>query len=271
MAISSVSVDGARRNLDADATGSFDAMRRAARRTWARRLSAIRVHGGTRGQRETFAAALYHAQVMPNVFSDADGQYMGMDGVVHRADGFEKYANISGWDTYRAQLPLMAMLDPAAASDLASSLVADQHDAGALPKWPVLDGQTNVMVGDPADLLIAGAYAFGARDFDGRAALAAMVDGATRPKQVPNGLYVQRAGLADYLRLGYVGFERNTTSAGQMFAPEQVWGTASTTLEYALADFAIARMAAATGDDGTCAPSPRAPATGAPRGTPRAG
>jgi predicted alpha-1,2-mannosidase len=252
VAISSVSVDGARRNLQADASRSFAAMRAAARRTWARRLAQVRVRGGSRADRRTFAAALYHAQVMPNVFSDVDGQYRGMDGLVHRADGYDKYANVSGWDTYRAQLPLMAMLDPKAASDLASSLVADQRESGALPKWPVLDGQTNVMVGDPADLLIAGAHAFGARDFDARAALAAMVDGATRPQQVSNGRYVQRAGLADYLAHGYVGFEHNTDSAGQTFAPEQVWGTAATTLEYALADFGISRLAAATGDADTC-------------------
>jgi predicted alpha-1,2-mannosidase len=252
VAISSVSVDGARRNLDADAARSFDAMRAAARRTWERRLAQVRVRGGSRADRTTFYTALYHTQVMPNVFSDVDGQYMGMDGAVHRAGGFDKYANISGWDTYRAQLPLMAMLDPRAASDLASSLVADQRESGALPKWPVLDGQTNVMVGDPADLLIAGAHAFGARDFDARAALAAMVAGATQPRQVPNGLYVQRAGLADYLAHGYVGFERNTDSAGQTFAPEKVWGTAATTLEYALADFGISRLAAAAGDAATC-------------------
>jgi predicted alpha-1,2-mannosidase len=252
VAISSVSVDGARRNLDADAARSFDAMRAAATRTWERRLSAIRVQGGTAAERRTFYTALYHAQVMPNVFSDADGQYLGMDGAVHRAAGFDKYANISGWDTYRSQLPLMAMLDPAAASDLASSLVADQRDSGALPKWPVLDGQTNVMVGDPADLLIAGAHAFGARDFDTRAALAAMIDGASVPKQVPNGLYVQRAGLDDYLAHGYVGFARNTDSAGQTFAPEKVWGTAATTLEYALADFGIARLADGLGETNVC-------------------
>jgi predicted alpha-1,2-mannosidase len=252
VAISSVSVDGARRNLDADAAQPFGAMRTAARRTWERRLAQVRVRGGRKADRRTFYTALYHTQVMPNVFSDVDGQYLGMDGAVHRADGFDKYANISGWDTYRAQLPLMAMLDPTAASDLATSLVADQHDSGALPKWPVLDGQTNVMVGDPADLLIAGAHAFGARDFDTRAALAAMADGATQPKHVANGLYVQRAGLQDYLAHGYVGFERNTDSAGQTFAPEKVWGTAATTLEYALADFGISRLAAATGDTATC-------------------
>jgi predicted alpha-1,2-mannosidase len=254
VAISTVSVAGARRNLDADAprSRSFDALRAAAKRAWARRLGAIAIAGGSAANRELFYTALYHAQVMPNATSDADGRYTGTDGKVHRAAGFTKYSNISGWDTYRSQLPLMAMLDPREASDLASSMVADQHDGGSLPKWPVLQGQTNVMVGDPADLLLAGAWAFGARGFDGKAALAAMVDGATQPKVIANGGYVERAGLEDYLRLGYVGFERNTDSAGQTVAPGQVWGTAATTLEYALADFGIARMAAAVGDPATC-------------------
>lgn len=252
VAISLVSVDGARRNLAADGTRSFAAMRAAAVRTWAQRLGRLRVSGGAAADRTMFDTSLYHAQVMPNVVSDADGRYMGEDGRVHRAAGFSKYSNISGWDTYRSQLPLMAMVAPREASDLVRSLVADQQDGGSLPKWSALSGQTNVMVGDPADLLIAGAYAFGARGFDKVAALRAMVAGATQPKVIANGGYVERAGLADYLRLGYVGHEQNTDSPGQTVTPSRVWGTAATTLEYALADFGIARLAAAAGDGATC-------------------
>jgi predicted alpha-1,2-mannosidase len=252
VAISSVSVAGARANLAADARGSFAALRARATKAWEARLAKATVTGGSSGNRKLFYTALYHAQVMPSAVSDADGRYVGVDGKVHRAQGFTKYSNISGWDTYRSQMPLMAMLAPHEASDLASSLLADQRDGGVLPKWPVLEGQTNVMVGDPSDLLLAGAYAFGARDFDAKAALAAMVDGATRPKVIANGGYVQRAGLEDYLRLGYVGFEQNTDSPGQTVVPSKTWGTASTTLEYALADFGIARMARAVGDATTC-------------------
>ncbi|WCB95448.1 hypothetical protein DSM104299_04193 [Baekduia alba] len=254
VAISTVSVAGARHNLAADALArrSFGAARAAARRAWARQLGAIQVDGGAARDREIFSTSLYHAQVMPNVVSDADGRYLGQDGRVHRAAGFDKYSNISGWDTYRSQMPLMALVAPRAASDLVRSMVADQHDGGSLPKWPVLSGQTNVMVGDPADLLIAGAYAFGARDFDAKAAVRAMVAGATQPKVIANGGYVERAGLDDYQRLGYVGFEQNTDSPGQTVAPAKVWGTASTTLEYALADFGIARVAAGAGDAATC-------------------
>jgi len=252
VAISSVSVAGARANLAADATARFDAMRAAAKRAWEQRLSAIRVTGGQTTHRKLFYTSLYHAMVMPNVFSDIDGRYGGMDGRVHRAKGFVKYANISGWDTYRAQLPLMAMLAPKQTSDFASSMVADQRESGGLPKWSVREGQTNTMVGDPADLLIAGAWAYGARDFDGRGALKAMVDGATHERVSKNGGYVQRAGLADYQRLGYVGFEQNVNSGLQTIEPTKPWATSSTTLEYALADFGIARLASAVGDRNVC-------------------
>jgi predicted alpha-1,2-mannosidase len=252
VAISLVSVAGAQRNLATDRTESFNAMRAAAVRAWSQRLRRLTVSGGTAADRTTFDTALYHAQVMPNAVSDADGAYMGEDGRPHRAHGFTKYSNISGWDTYRSQLPLMAMVAPHEASDLVRSMVADQQDGGSLPKWAALSGQTNVMVGDPADLLIAGAYAFGARSFDVSAALRAMVAGATQPKVIANGGYVERAGLEDYLRLGYVGHEQNTDSPGQTVTPSRVWGTAATTLEYALADFGIARVAAAAGDGATC-------------------
>src|SRR3712207_409281 len=73
-----------------------------------------------------------------------------------------------------------------------------------------------------------------------------MVKGATRyGKASSEPAYYQRAGLPDYLARGYVAHERNTDVTGQTFQPEAVWGTAATTLEYALADFAIARFAAA--------------------------
>ncbi len=251
VAISGVSVDGARRNLDAEAAQDFGAMRESARAAWERQLGKVRIDGGTTDQRRLFYTQLYHALVAPNVASDVDGQYRGMDNAVHR-DGFVKYANVSGWDTYRAQLPLMALLAPRQASDFVSSLLSDYRTSGHLPKWSLLEGQTNVMVGDPADLLIAGAYAYGARSFDAKAALAAMVDGATNYGTSANAGYVQRAGLADYLAKGYVGYEQNTTTIGQTVLPALVWGTSATTLEYALADFGIARLAHALGDAKTC-------------------
>ncbi|MDQ3936880.1 MAG: glycoside hydrolase family 92 protein, partial [Actinomycetota bacterium] len=228
------------------------AARTAALAEWERALGAVRVGGGPKSERRTFYTMLYHALLHPNVFSDADGRYVGMDGQVHQAGaGRVKYANFSGWDVYRTQIPLLAMLDPERASDVAASLVADARESGCLPKWSLANGHTDVMIGDAADPALASAHALGARGFDAREALAAMVRGASEVCRSPNAEYVQRQGLADYLRLGYVPHEgsQNNGAATSMFgSTDSVWGSASTTLEYALADFAIAQLGAALGD-----------------------
>lgn len=252
--VSYVDADGARRNLDAEARDlDVERARAAARERWNDWLGRLDGAGGAEDHRRLLATSMYHAGVQPNTFSDADGRYMGMDGAVHRAEGFTKYANFSGWDIYRTQIPLLAMLAPREASDMMRSLLADWRESGYLPKWPVANGQTNVMVGDPADPMLAGARAFGAKGFDAAAALGAMVAGATTPGVSANSGYVQRPGLDDYQRLGYIPHERNSTVTGTAFDPSAVWGTAATTLEYAVADFAIARLAAALGDERTCA------------------
>ena len=110
--LSFVSVGGARANLAESRGRGFAALRAGAHRTWARTLGRVRVSGGRRRDRRVFATSLYHALLEPSVFSDRDGRYRGMDGRVHRARGFVKYADISGWDVYRSQTQLMAMLFP---------------------------------------------------------------------------------------------------------------------------------------------------------------
>jgi predicted alpha-1,2-mannosidase len=253
--LSFVSADNARANLAAESPGAgFATVRARARAAWNGMLGRIRVGGGTRLDKRRFYTQLYHALIHPSTFSDANGDYTGFDGSTHTARGRTQYADFSGWDTYRTQMPLVAMIAPRAASEMVSSLLADASESGYLPKWSQANGHTHVMVGDPADALIAGAHAFGARRFSGSKALAAMVKGATtygKASTAPD--YYERAGLPDYLARGYVSHERNTDATGQTFQPEAVWGTASTTLEYALADFSIARLAAARCDRKTYA------------------
>jgi predicted alpha-1,2-mannosidase len=110
------------------------------------------------------------------------------------------------------------------------------------------------MVGDSADPMIAAAAAFGADHFDRAAALAVMVRGATEPCQSQNGEYVERQGLAGYLEHGYVPFDEDTNvrNANSIYgSPTAVWGSAATTLEYAVDDFAIAQFAAREGGGGS--------------------
>ncbi len=251
--ISFVGVDGARRNLRAESAHfRFDRAAAKARRRWARTLSLARVRGGTGRDLRTYYTALYHVFLSPRTFSDVDGRYIGMDGQIQEAVGRAQYADFSGWDIYRSQIPLLAMLMPRRTSELVDSLLADAQQSGCLPRWPYANGQSMTMVGDPSDPIIASAAAFGADRFDTEAALAAMVKGASQRCATPDGSYVQRQGVDTYRSLGYVPYDLDSgkRNANSIFgSPDEVWASASTTLEYAVADFATAQFAARVAHD----------------------
>ena len=127
----------------------------------------------------------YHALLFPSTCSDANGEYMGYDGNMHTtANGRVQYANFSGWDIYRSECQLLAMMAPKHASDMAQSLLRDYRQGGAFPRWGVPNMDSGVMMGDPAAPMIAGFYAFGAKDFDAKTALAGLIRAATDPKVV---------------------------------------------------------------------------------------
>ncbi|HEY2055286.1 MAG TPA: GH92 family glycosyl hydrolase, partial [Solirubrobacterales bacterium] len=249
--ISFVSVAGARAALSAESAGhGFGAIRTRARERWDQALNKISVGGGSASDISTFYTALYHALLAPRTFNDVGGDYLGMDGAIHQARGRTQYADFSGWDVYRTEIPLLAMIEPRRASDMIQSLIADAEQSGCLPRWPYADGQSMTMVGDSADPMIAAAAAFGANHIDHAAALAAMLRGATEPCQSANGEYVERQGLAGYLAHGYIPFDEDTTvsNSNSIYgSPTAVWGSAATTLEYAIDDFAIAQFAAREG------------------------
>lgn len=254
--VSFVSVDGARANLAAETHGAgFGDVAEAAERSWDRALGSIRVRGGKRRDISTFYTALYHALLAPRTFNDAGGDYIGMDGLIHHAGGRTHYADFSGWDVYRTQIPLLAMLMPRRAGDIVTSMLVGAAESGCLPRWSYANGQSMTMVGDPADPIVASASAFGARGFDRSAALAAMVKGASEDCRTADGSYVQRQGLDQYEALGYLPFDIDVKrrNANSLFGdPDAVWASAATTLEYAVADFSIAQFAArALQDDAT--------------------
>ncbi|WP_308295055.1 GH92 family glycosyl hydrolase [Streptomyces sp. NK08204] len=243
VALSYVDVQGALDNLDAEAhTWNVGTVAAAAKAAWNKQLGTISVAGGSPTAQATFYTALYHASLEPSLFSDADGQYTGFDDKVHRVrPGHAQYANYSGWDIYRSQTPLLATIDPPVAADMATSLLNDAAQGGSLPKWPSANGYTGVMNGDPADPILADTYAFGARGFDASAALTAMVNGANGTTGAPGqGWYVERPNGAAYIKNGYV-----PNIGSDSISP--VPNGASETLEYALDDFAISRLAKSLG------------------------
>jgi predicted alpha-1,2-mannosidase len=245
VAISYVSVANARANLEAEnplsafSSEDFDKTAAAARDAWNLDLNRIQVSGGTKAELETFYSMLYRVLLGPTVCSDVNDEYMGYDGQVHRTVNHRvQYANFSGWDIYRSESQLLAMLVPRRAGDMAQSLLMDYQQGGTFPRWGVPNEDSGVMMGDPAAPIIADFYSFGATDFDAQAALAGLVRAATDPSVwAPRTGTHERDALADYLKLGYV--------------PEHQpggYGNVSMTLEYDSADFALSQFAQALGD-----------------------
>ncbi len=237
--LSYVSVANARANLAAENPGwDFDAVRAAAHDTWNAMLNQIQVSGGATTDMHIFYTALYHALLQPNTFSDINSQYRGFDQRIHTDTNHTQYANFSGWDIYRTQIPLIAMIAPKQVSDMMQSLVMDAQEGGGLPRWSLANIDTGLMVGDPAAPILAEGLAFGADAFDTEAALRVLVRGATHPGVGAPGAQ-ERPGLAQYLRLGYVPLGAH------------VGAPTATSLEYYTADYAIACFAARIGDTAT--------------------
>ncbi len=234
--ISYVSVAGAQANLATEIPDwDFDSVRAAATSAWNNLLGRIDVAGGTTDQQHVFYTALYHALLHPNVFSDANGQYLGFDGAVHTvASGHAQYANYSTWDTYRSQAQLAALVAPSQASDMAQSMVNDYEQGGTLPKWAMNNGETYIMVGDSGTAVLADYYAFGARDFDTATALAAMLHDASTVNNVrPGGSYLDS--------FGYL-------PTNSIYGCCHYYAGVSTQLEYDTDDFALSAFAGALGD-----------------------
>lgn len=243
VAISFVDMDGARRNLASEATTwSLTSERNAALASWSALLSRVQVSGANTSVQRQFYTALYHALLHPNLVSDSDGRYMGFDNAVHRVrPGHAEYGNYSDWDIYRTQVPLVSLLVPDRASDMMQSLVDAYSQSGWLPRWPVVNQPSSVMGGDSPDPILAGGYAFGARNFDTKTALAAMMKGSSdTTSPIGYGWYLERPQGAEYNARGYIP-NLHTTSVSP------VPNGASETLEYALDDASIAAFAQSLG------------------------
>ncbi|MEU5419602.1 lectin [Streptomyces sp. NPDC020667] len=239
--ISYTSDANAARNLEHEVGGrGFDGIRQDGHDAWNRVLGRVRVGGGSRDQQVQFYTALYHSLLHPNVFSDVNGQYAGMDGRTHTLGAGQRaqYANFSGWDTYRSQAQLMAIVTPRTASDAVTSMLNGYDQTGLLPKWAQNNSESHVMAGDPAAAIIAGTHAFGARGFDTAHALEALVREATEPN-------ANRPGEAVRDAKGYLPADHTAWGCCNFYGP------VSTQLEYDTADYALAALARSLGRAGT--------------------
>lgn len=228
VALSSVSTDGALRNMQAELPHwDFDRVVDEAQEAWRGELARIAVASTRPEVLTNFYTAMYHAALSPTIYMDVDGQYKGLDQQVHTAKGFTNHTTFSLWDTYRALHPLFNIIQRDRSADLINSMLAhyDQSVEHMLPIWSNSANENWCMIGYHAASVIADAEAKGITGFDAERALKACVTTATNRSF---------EGLGYYMDKGYIPDDRNGSGV-------------SKTLEYAYDDRCIARMAGRLG------------------------
>ena len=219
--LSAVSIERAKANLKAEQPGwDFRNTVAQADRKWEEQLQKIQVSGGNPDERTIFYTAMYHTMTAPSLFCDVDGQYRGSDGKVHQGD-YVNYTTFSLWDTYRAAHPLMTLIHQDRQEDIAQTMLNIWHEQGKLPVWHLMGCETNCMVGNPAIPVLADLVLKGLTT-KREEALAAMKASAM----------LDERGLKLLKEFGYIPCD--------LFSDNETVGRG---LEYALADWCVARLA----------------------------
>lgn len=224
IAISYVSIENAHENLRIDNNNrNFNTVYEDTETEWNKYLEKISIESSNTDRLKQFYTHFYHTLIHPNVFNDVNGEYMGADYNIHKTkENRDYYTTFSGWDTYRTQCQLLAILFPKESSDMVQSAIEFAEQSGGYGRWVIANIETGIMHGDPIPIIISNTYAFGGRNFDITTAYKHMKRGAmvvgTHSQNV-----VVRPGLENYLSKGIEN--------------------ASLCLEYTSSDYAIGQFA----------------------------
>ena len=214
--LSPTSVEAARANLQAElSTWDFRTVMAQADRKWNAQLQKLRVAGGTTSDRTVFYTALYHTMTAPSLFCDA-------------VDSQKLYTTFSLWDTYRAAHPLMTLIHPEMQHDIAATFLSIYEQQGKLPVWHLMGNETDCMVGNPgipvmADLVLKGLLSDESKT---SLKLSSVLSALTASAML------DERGMDLLKQYGYLPFDLH---------PEHE--TVAKGLEYALADWCVARVA----------------------------
>ncbi len=225
-----ISLEQARENLRLEAgEQSFEQVREDARQAWERALGKVRLTGADPERLRVFYTALWHCLLLPREFSE-HGRYLSpFDGKVHAG---VSYNDFSLWDTFRAEHPLLTILEPTRTGEMIQGLLAIYREGGWLPKWPN-PRYTSVMIGTHADAVIADAYVKGIRNFDAELAWEAVRQDAMVPSPDPD-YYEARGGLSLYMKYGFL-------------PADSIEEGTSSNMEFSYGDFCVAQLAEALG------------------------
>ncbi len=225
VALSSVSVEGAMKNMEAEGNISFDEAVANAKKRWEEQLACVKIEA-SEYHKKLFYTNLYHCFLTPSLHSDIDGQYKSANGKIDTAVGFKRYDTFSLWDTYRALNPLYTIVCPDKVVDFVSSFLAHYDETALLPVWSMAGNETNMMIGYHSVPVIVDAY------------LKSIPMNAEKAYQACRATALSNAwDLEEYKRLGYVPYDGKNKGH---------WSV-SKTLEYAYDDWCIAQFAKSLG------------------------
>lgn len=226
VAISPVSIEGAEANLAAEMPGwDFDGTVAAATENWNKELGKVKVTTTNQDDLTKFYTAMFHSMVVPATFSDVNGYYRGADDQVHYNPDMTTYTIYSLWDTYRAQMPWLGIIQPERSADMVNNMVAICDEQGRLPVWHLWGNETDCMVGNPGIIAVADAVAKNLPGIDRKKAYKSLLVTAADTAR-GGGLRQQYGFIPSDKMLESIAYD----------------------MEYAIADGAIARAAEAMGD-----------------------
>jgi len=234
VASSFISHDQALLNLEHE-TGKKDfiTIRDEAKTAWNKQLDRIRVEGGTDDQMRTFYSCLYHTLLFPRKFFEINEKneivhyspYNGnvLQGYMFTDNGF--------WDTFRSLFPFLTLMYPGLNSQIMEGMANTYRESGWLPEW-ASPGHRDCMIGSNSASLIADSYLKGIRGYDIGTLYKAILKNTDSVGPVSS---VGRLGAKYYNDLGYVPYNVGINE------------NAARTLEYAYADFCIAKLGESLG------------------------
>ena len=225
VAISAVNQHGARDNLMAGGSLSFEDARTRAEQLWVKELSKYQFDGVDDTQMRILYTGLYHAMIQPNQWMDVNGSYSAL-GQTFASRAFVNCSTFSFWDTFRAVHPLFTITNHYLTLDVVNSLISRYENGGHLPLWELCGFDNTCMIGYPAVSIIADAILKGVPGIDEERAYAAMRHIAYYPNHSSSD---GESGLPQYIDLGYV--------------PAGISTSVSKTMEYAYYDWCILQIA----------------------------
>ncbi|KAK2012242.1 family 92 glycosyl hydrolase [Colletotrichum eremochloae] len=234
--LSFVSVEKACHNAEKEIPAfDFDGTVRVAESVWSEKLSAVQLDtaGVSEDMKTTFWSGLYRSLLSPQNYTGENPLWESSEPY------FDSFYCI--WDSFRAQHPLLTIVDPEAQTQMVRALLDIYRFVGKLPDCRMSFCKGFSQGGSNADIVIADAYLKNMTSgVDWKTAYEAVVSDA---EVAPQNFGVEgRGNLESWIGLGYIA--QDHTDKVSMGPHSR---SISRTVEYAYDDFCIAEMAQGLG------------------------